>query len=128
MLAYPSGASSVRCAVCMTVNQLVTQQQMANVRCEGCNTHLMYSSGANSVRCALCNHVTRVGGHVNPSHQHQPQPTSGGSQAGDSSSGGGNLGDYGRQNSHSLYVIQNPSEEGEEAFNMAIGIKQISNP
>ena len=28
-----------------------------------------------------------------------------------------------RQNSDTLYVIQNPSEEGEERYNMAMGVK-----
>jgi hypothetical protein len=39
---------------------------------------------------------------------------------------GSQLGDFQRQNSNSLYVIQNPSEEGEEVFNMAIGLKQLT--
>ena len=38
---------------------------------------------------------------------------------------GNQAGDFQRQGSNSLYVIQNPSEEGEEVFNMAIGLKQV---
>ena len=33
--------------------------------------------------------------------------------------------EYGRQSS-TLYVIQNPCEDGEERFNMAIGLKVVS--
>ncbi len=80
MLAYPSGSTSVRCSVCMTINQLVQQQQpaVANIRCQGCNTHLMYTSGAPSVRCALCDYVTQTSGVVQPQRELQQQyaPTS----------------------------------------------------
>ncbi|QDZ19113.1 hypothetical protein HOP50_02g16260 [Chloropicon primus] len=113
VLAYPTGAASVRCAVCTTVNQLTPQNTMANCRCQGCNTHLMYQPGATSVRCALCQHVTQVGGAVDP---RAVEPRSGGEPAEAALS---------RQNSNTLYVIQNPSEEGEERYNMAIGVKVV---
>jgi len=131
MLAYPAGAQTVRCAVCMTVNQLVSRSATATVTCQGCNTHLMYTSGASSVRCALCQHVTPVGGMVSQQDQassllqptHAPQSDASGSY--DQDPMGNQAGDFQRQGSNSLYVIQNPSEEGEEVFNMAIGLKQV---
>ena len=101
-------------------------------RCEGCNTHLMYQPGASSVRCALCQYVTQVGGAV-PQAQQQPrqqQPSTSGA-AGTSGVGGGQAAEAGgqgafvRQNSNTLYVIQNPSPEGEERYNMAIGVKVL---
>ena len=101
-------------------------------RCEGCNTHLMYQPGASSVRCALCQYVTQVGGAV-PQAQQQPrqqQPSTSGA-AGTSGVGGGQAaeaggqGAFARQNSNTLYVIQNPSPEGEERYNMAIGVKVL---
>jgi len=141
MLAYPTGATSVRCAVCTTVNQTgVAPQTMANIRCQGCNTHLMYSSGATSVRCALCDFVTQVGGAATIPQQPQLQQRVQQQQQGSSSSlgpgaqGGSSMpaqqnSDFlQRQNSNSLYVIQNPSVEGEEVFSMAIGVKQDSKP
>ena len=79
MLAYPAGSASVRCSVCMTINQLVQQQPaVSNIRCQGCNTHLMYTAGAPSVRCALCDYVTQTSGAVLPQRdlqQQQQQPT-----------------------------------------------------
>lgn len=136
MLAYPAGAQTVRCAVCMTVNQLITRHTTSTVTCQGCNTHLMYTAGASSVRCALCQHVTPVGGLVSQQPQDQPgsllpplsapQSDASGSYGGSQDPMGSSLGDFQRQNSNSLYVIQNPSEEGEEVFNMAIGLKQIT--
>lgn len=92
----------------------------------------MYQPGASSVRCALCQYVTQVGGAV-PQAQQQPrqqQPSTSGA-AGTSGVGGGQAaeaggqGAFARQNSNTLYVIQNPSPEGEERYNMAIGLKVL---
>jgi len=59
----------------------------------------------------------------NPTHSHGGEGTSAEGQSG---AGGSGEPAFKRQESNSLYVIQNPSAEGEEVFNMAIGIKERS--
>jgi LSD1 subclass zinc finger protein len=60
-LAYQAGASSVRCAVCATVN-VAAGGGPAHCRCGGCGLTLAHQSNAHSVRCANCQHVTCVNG------------------------------------------------------------------
>ena len=131
ILEYPSGATSVRCSVCDAVSLTARRELTATVRCRGCSTELNYPSGAASVRCALCHHVTTVRGGTlriqapGPLHeglQHQTQRQNGG---GGSPSQDNEVPECGKQSS-TLYVIQHPCKEGEERYNMAIGLKIVA--
>ncbi|QDZ24100.1 hypothetical protein HOP50_12g66380 [Chloropicon primus] len=120
VLAYPSGAASVRCAVCDSLNTTIRRDVTAVVRCVGCNTDLNYPSGASSVRCSLCHHINQVRGGSRIAQSQGPGPLLAGLQQQQQQQEG--LESFGRKSS-TLYVIQNPCKDGEECFNMAIGLK-----
>jgi len=109
-LAYQSGAVSVRCALCATVN--VAAAAPAHCQCAGCGLTLAYAGDAQSVRCAACEHVTRVGGGENREENrgapHAPSPFGGGA---------------GRASA--MVVVENPptlDHAGTPRSNMAVGV------
>ena len=109
-LAYQSGAVSVRCALCATVN--VAGAAPAHCQCAGCGLTLAYAGAAQSVRCAACEHVTRVGGGENREENrgatHAPSPFAGGA---------------GRASA--MVVVENPptlDHAGVPRSNMAVGV------
>lgn len=110
-LAYESGATSVRCALCATVNG-VQNAALAHCQCGGCGLTLAYAGNAQSVRCAACEHVTRVGGGENREENrgatHAPSPFGGGA---------------GRTSA--MVVVENPptlDAKGVARSNMAVGL------
>merc|ERR1712159_687229 len=135
LLSYATGAQSVRCVLCSTVTDvrpvshpicggcrtvLAYPSGAASVRCAGCNTDLNYPSGASSVRCSLCHHINQVRGGSQIAQSQGPGPLLAGLQQQQQQQEG--LESFGRKSS-TLYVIQNPCKDGEECFNMAIGLK-----
>lgn len=77
-LAYPRGATNVRCAVCSTVTPVLPpgayppplpNPGVAHLICGGCRTLLMYTGGAASVKCSCCQTLNLAPGsgfaHVN---------------------------------------------------------------
>merc|ERR1712070_1175709 len=133
LLNYATPAQSVRCILCSTVTPTaVALVGVSHLVCGSCRTILEYPSGAASVRCALCHHVTTVRGGTlriqapGPLHeglQHQTQRQNGG--GGSPSSQDNEVPECGKQSS-TLYVIQHPCKEGEERYNMAIGLKIVA--
>lgn len=104
-LAYESGATSVRCAVCSTVN--VTNQAVAHCQCAGCGLTLAYAGTAQSVQCAACQHVTRVDGGAGASCAPAPSPFGAGADA------------------RAMVVVENPptlDHAGVARSNMAVGV------
>lgn len=102
-LAYESGATSVRCALCATVN--VANAALAHCQCGGCGLTLAYAGNAQSVRCAACEHVTRVGVGVDGAARSAPSPFAGKSSA--------------------MVVVENPptlDAKGVARSNMAVGV------
>ena len=103
-LAYESGASSVRCALCHTVN--VANQAVAHCQCAGCGLTLAYAGTAQSVQCAACGHVTRAGAGAG-AHAPAPSPFGGGAK------------------SSAMVVVENPptlDHAGTPRSNMAVGV------
>ena len=103
-LAYESGASSVRCALCHTVN--VANQAVAHCQCAGCGLTLAYAGTAQSVQCAACGHVTRAGAGAG-AHAPAPSPFGGGAK------------------SSAMVVVENPltlDHAGVARSNMAVGV------
>lgn len=104
-LAYESGASSVRCALCHTVN--VANQAVAHCQCAGCGLTLAYAGTAQSVQCAACQHVTRVDGGAGASCAPAPSPFGAGADA------------------RAMVVVENPptlDHAGVARSNMAVGV------
>ena len=106
-LAYESGATSVRCALCATVN--VANAALAHCQCGGCGLTLAYAGNAQSVRCAACEHVTRVGADaLDGANRSAPSPFAG-------STGKSSL----------MVVVENPptlDAKGVARSNMAVGL------
>ncbi|CAL9211050.1 unnamed protein product [Musa acuminata subsp. burmannicoides] len=61
LLMYTSGATSVRCSCCGTINIARPANQNAYLNCGQCHTTLIYPCGAPSVKCAICHFVTNAG-------------------------------------------------------------------
>lgn len=58
LLLYPSGATSVCCAVCNAVTPVPPPgTENAQLLCGGCHTLLMYIRGATSVQCSCCHTI-----------------------------------------------------------------------
>ena len=106
-LAYESGATSVRCALCATVNG-VQNAALAHCQCGGCGLTLAYAGNAQSVRCAACEHVTRVGADARDGAASAPSPFAG-------STGKSSV----------MVVVENPptlDAKGVARSNMAVGL------
>lgn len=106
-LAYETGATSVRCSLCATVN--VAGAPVAHCQCQGCGLTLAYARNAHSVRCAACEHVTPVAGPGESSFEgdahggREPPP----------------------RKSSSMVVVENPQTldaKGVARRNMAVGV------
>lgn len=66
-LMFHLGATQVQCALCHTVNRVVSgggvqRQDVSHCTCRGCGVTLMYTRGATSVSCGACHAVTNTAG------------------------------------------------------------------
>ncbi|KAJ6849340.1 protein LOL2-like [Iris pallida] len=56
VLAYPRGATNVRCSICAAITTVPPPgMDMAQLVCGHCRSLLYYTRGAASVRCSCCN-------------------------------------------------------------------------